>query len=799
MQNMNVGWPLFHRRSAAQVHPYLGDGTPLCSRQRLKYVARCAAVLVCAIFALAAEPAAAEDCSQYPNGILDGFTGTPAPSQLYIDRNCTIRNYPNGFSTNVSFSTQPGQTNERWLVIFDNVAHTGQMACNAVAGHRIWFVNGSSTGIHANCQNLLIPVEKIDKQNPAGQTSASIGVPFKYKLTSPVLFAPGTGTVINYAGSVNDLHSVTLVDDLNATGVALTYIGHTAMWLSSGAPVPHTFTNVGGVLTFDNFPIIPAGEQIIIELEVVLANNSPLNVIGKQFVNTAKWDFGRLIEGIFYEPLPGEWGISPPLTIGGPDLVVTKTGPATIGRTLNLGEWGQFAIDVRNSGLGDAWNATIVDRLPHGATGGMCNVTPQILSARVFQADGVTPVAGKGALAAGTDFSLTYAPAPNCQLTLNMLTPAAMIGPNERLIVSYRTQLDADSEDGATLTNVAGATQWFNGSSNNANRVNFVRTLTDGTVGVLDFQDAHTVTVALRGYFFEKTVIDLTTGANPATSAAPGDTLRYTLRLQTTDGPVSNVSFHDDLGLMNPLAVLVPGSLTLVAGTIPAGVDTSNTNPNGGTNGAGILDLRNLSLPAASEVSIQFDVRLVSALPNATVVTNQAQLLAGSTKLADSDDPNVNGQSDPSVAGDEDPTRVQIRSVAYFDIDKISADLDGDPAMLLAGETTAVHDHRQEHRHQQRDGRDAARRGARKHDLRRGQHDVERQRRAGCRRRRFTVEFGHRVVGTGEPDAWRDARGRIGNDLQRRNGFVRSADRRRRARRYRGLEPGFRQRHRRRR
>ena len=360
-----------------------------------------------------------------------------------------------------------------------------------------------------------------------------------------------------------------------------------------------------------------------------MLDNSPLNVIGTQFINTAKWDFGRLIDGIFYEPLPGEWGISPPLTIAGPDLVVTKTGPATIGRTLNLGEWGQFAIDIRNSGLGDAWNTTIVDRLPHGATGGMCNVTPQILSARVFQADGVTPVAGKGALAAGTDFSLTYAPAPNCQLTLNMLTPAAMIGPNERLIVSYRTQLDADSEDGATLTNVAGATQWFNGSSNNAGRVSFVRTLTDGTVGVLDFQDAHTVTVALRGYFFEKTVINLTTGANPATSATPGDTLRYTLRLQTTDGPVSNVSFHDDLGVMNPLAVFVPGSLTLVAGTIPAGVDTSNTNPNGGTNGAGILDLRNLSLPAASEVTIQFDVRLVSAHTRTrTVVTNQAQLSA---------------------------------------------------------------------------------------------------------------------------------------------------------------------------
>src|SRR5262249_37760696 len=141
-------------------------------------------IQLCALVLLfgAAFAAHADNCSDYPGGILDGFAGTPAPSQLNIDQNCTIRNYPNGFSTNISFNTQPGQTDERWLVIFDNVMHTGQMSCDAVQGHHIWFTNGSSTGIHANCQNLFIPVEKIDKQDPAGQTTAAIGVPFTYKL-----------------------------------------------------------------------------------------------------------------------------------------------------------------------------------------------------------------------------------------------------------------------------------------------------------------------------------------------------------------------------------------------------------------------------------------------------------------------------------------------------------------------------------------------------------------------------------------------------------------------------------------
>jgi len=411
------------------------------------------ALLLCSLVLLlgAALPAQAENCSDFPNGVLDGFAGDIAPSQIFIDSDCTIRNYPasNPLGTNFSFKTQPGQTDERWLVVFDNVFHTGQMACNSVAGHIIWFTNGSSTQIQDDCQNLLIPVEKIDKQNPAGQTTAAIGVPFTYTLTMPVLFDPATGTVINNFGSPNDLHSIRLTDNLNETGADLTYVSHVAYWESSGAPVAHTFSNIGGLLTFENFVIVPAGEQIIIELTVVL-DASPANVVGTQFINTGKWDFGRLIDGVFYNPLPGEWGITPPLTIAAPELVFTKTGPAT----LNLGAAGDFTLDIQNSGTTGAWNATIVDRLPDGASGGMCDATPSVQSAQVFAADGVTPVPGKGPLSAG-DYSLSYLGAPTCELTLSMVSSEAAIGPGERLIISYRTQLDADTQDGISLTNVA--------------------------------------------------------------------------------------------------------------------------------------------------------------------------------------------------------------------------------------------------------------------------------------------------------------------------------------------------------
>jgi uncharacterized repeat protein (TIGR01451 family) len=646
-------------------HSRSGDNR--CSRLWVRLAAGLA--LLCASFAANAQ---AVNCSDFPNNTIDGNL-VASPTNVNVDVDCTIRNFEQGvnpFTANISFYTAPGQTDFRKLLIFDNVYHTGQMSCAVVLNHRIWFVNGASTSVQERCQNLLIPVEKIDKQNPPGD-AATVGVPFTYTLLIPVLFDPaadGSGNatgVIDFTGSLNDLHSIVITDDLNETGVDLTYVGHTVTWRDSGAAVAHTFANAGGLLTFtiDSNLVIPATEQILIELEVVL-DNTPVNSVGTQFINTARWEFGRLIDGIFYEPLPGESGISPPITIGGPDVVMTKTGPASLNRTLNLGEWGVFGLDMYNSGLSDAFDLTILDQLPDGPTGGMCDVAPQILSAQVFASDGTTAVPGKGPLIEGVDYSSSYTGAPNCELNLNMLSSAAVIGAGERLVISYQTQLDPDSQNGVLLTNIAGVTQWYNGDASNVDRIGYSRTLTDGTPGTLDHEDEHTVEVGLFGWFFEKTVENLTAGVSPAITAAPGDTLRYSIRLQTTDGPLANFRFYDDLGSMNGTAVFEPGTLSLVPATIPAGANTSFTDPNGGTNATGVVDIRNLDLPAFSDVTIQFDVTLQSGILDGTIVTNQSDLMSDAgAVLAVSDDPNVNGQADSSIDGDEDPTRVWIEGV----------------------------------------------------------------------------------------------------------------------------------------
>ena len=97
---------------------------------------------------------------------------------------------------------------------------------------------------------------------------------------------------------------------------------------------------------------------------------------------------------------------------------------------------------MQNIGVAAAFDVTLVDRLPDGPTGGMCDTTPQVLSARVFAADGVTPVPGKGPLVQGTDYSLAYNGAA-CELTFNTLTAASVIGVGERLIdhVSHAARL----------------------------------------------------------------------------------------------------------------------------------------------------------------------------------------------------------------------------------------------------------------------------------------------------------------------------------------------------------------------
>ncbi len=357
----------------------------------------------------------------------------------------------------------------------------------------------------------------------------------------------------------------------------------------------------------------------------------------------------------------------PPIPPGTPTLTLDKSGPAT----MNPAEYGNFALDVRNVGTVDAFNATLLDRLPNSPTGGMCDTTPQITSARVFAADGVTPVPGKGALVEGTDYSLAY-DGGACELTLTTLTSSSVIGVGERLIVAYRTQLDSGTQYGAPLTNVAGATQWYNAVATNPGRTAYTRTLTNGTVGVVDHEDAHTVTIVPLLYADKAAALQV--DARSPGIVDPGDVLRYTIRVYNNGTlPITQAVLRDS----------VPVNTTYVADTMTlngqpvgrpdggvsplvAGIDVSSAGAAAGT------------LAPGQSAIVTLDLRVNDGVAPGTIISNQA--VVDTAEL-----PNLLTDGDGNPATGPEPTVVVVGNLQEVRITKAVSVVGGGPA--LAGAT----------------------------------------------------------------------------------------------------------------
>jgi fimbrial isopeptide formation D2 family protein/uncharacterized repeat protein (TIGR01451 family) len=435
------------------------------------------------------------------------------------------------------------------------------------------------------------------------QATATIGERFTYQITVPA------------AKQATALNDVRILDNLNTSAADITFVSVTK--ISGSQPwVPGNTSGDTKNIVIEDSAIgidIPADEQIVIEITVVL-DDSVTNINGLQFNNTADYTYG-------VTQLPGLPNTSGNMIIVGPDVVtLIKTGPVN----MSVGTPETFTLNVHNAGTATAWDLTITDILPNLVTGGMCDIAPTNITAQIFHADGVTPVSA--VLVQGTDYISSFSGAPACSLTLTMQTAAAAINVNERLIVNYEAALDVDNAGGTVLTNVAAATEWFGGDTAGAGATGSIHTytgaLTDGTVTTLDEEDAHNVNVQTPVLIFRKTVVNATTLQDPGTDAQPGETLRYTLYVENiSPTPLLDFSLLDDLDALNAPALIVPGSLNIISA--PAGADTSNTDPNGGVNGSGLLDVRNLSLDADGGVDIVevvFEVTLVPVITGGTVL-----------------------------------------------------------------------------------------------------------------------------------------------------------------------------------
>ena len=632
-------------------------------------------------------------CSEF-GGVVDGnnpatLAAVKAASTFGVDTNCTIKNFPEsvgGFPiTNINFNFPQQQS---YYIAFLDVFYYGNMSCNDPTQSDFWiyWAPGGYNNISPSCQAFMVPVDAVKKENPPAQTTAAVGVPFTYTITVPLLGKLDATGTFQYMANADDatVTNVVIPDDLTATGAALSYVSNAAYLvnpatgaktpLNGGAPLAlgasgSWLTNHPGVLSdatkhlvfsYEYNPALaslPAGYNLEIDVTVVLDNN-PVNVnlAGAQFSNTAKMWFNKPINTTSMVDLQAWPGTTPPMTVVEPNLTLTKTGSAS---TVNMDSQVRYTLNVQNTGGSDAWNATITDHIPAGMSG----VSPAgTVSAQILASDGVTPVSAP--LVNGSDFTLTFSGGSGSPglFTLTLLD-TVKIAPTQRLVVTYQAQVDSTGVgSGTSLTNIAGATRWFSANSGYAGRREYDRTITDGTPGTLDFQDAYTVTAALAGYYFQKTVRDLTTGATPASAAFPGDRLRYTLLLQNfTWPPLNGVTITDTL----PAGLRSISNVTVT----PSGGSTSVTQPSGGTPGS--ITVSGLTLPGGattnSQIQIEFDATLDSTLVNGTVVSNQANVTGTDNTTTPatvwsgpSDDPYLSGTVLLGSGGD--PTRVTIQA-----------------------------------------------------------------------------------------------------------------------------------------
>ncbi|MEX2963685.1 isopeptide-forming domain-containing fimbrial protein [Microbulbifer sp. TYP-18] len=504
------------------------------------------------------------------------------------------------------------------------------------------------------------------------QSSAAIGEPFNYRITIPETPQPTA------------LHDVSVLMDLGASAGELEFVG--AARVSGGNPFTPQNTGSATALviadTGDGIDV-PAGQQVVMDVTLRLRDSNPPNLDGLTFTNSASYRYNYDNDNPAAGQGTGAGNTTPAMRVVEPTAItLTKSGPASVQSGLS----GRFTLDLHNIGTGPAWDMHVSDRLPDNSPGGMCATPPDNFAAQI------TDGAGNGiaTLAEGTDFDVAFDPA-SCTLSLTTRGAAAMLAADHHLLLSYDAYLDADTRDGDTLTNIAGVTLWHSWDSTMPEVRQYTRPApTDGTPGVLDHEDAFTVSASVPRVTFYKTVENITRGDNPANLASPAEVLRYTLTLANLSGvAVSGIAITDDLGRLNSLPLFRSGSLQLIS--VPAGADSSGTSATGGTHGSGLLQVNSLDLAAAGSagdsLQLVYEVTLADVIDSGTQVLNQAQAQLPGQLLRDSDDPNINGVDDPDLAGDEDPTRVVIESGPLLLVHKTSADLTGDPDLLMVGDT----------------------------------------------------------------------------------------------------------------
>jgi len=507
--------------------------------------------------------------------------------------------------------------------------------------------------------NPVLPVE-----SPLG---VSIGQPFDYAITVPLV-------PLN-----TSLYDIRILDDLTAIpGTDLVFVDVTNTVgvfnpINTGTPFNLVIEDITNGI--DTAPMQNAAVAL-----TVMLRNTPNNVSGNTFMNTANYTFNS-VNGVIATQGLGMPDTTLALMIVEPVLEITKMGPPAPS-LVRFDVPIAYTLTVENTGNGPAYDTTITDLLPlvpdnAPLTGGTCNRLPENVTVQILKDDD-TLVAS---LVQDTDFVVVHTPAPTCTLAITTTTPLAVIQYDEKMLITYNTYLDIDSQNGALLTNTASVTQYFSQDTPTGVVMGEIRQYVNDLASPLD-ESQYTVTVEAPDLLITKVPYNVTTAASGA-AADPGDVLRYTITMQN-NGPVAAVDFSlsDIPDALNP----PPGYFdfaTLANVVVPVGA-AFTLDPITGTLNVTGLNLAPLGSVDAmgnptDSLTIEFEIQLIPVINSGTVVFNQGNAsVTGFSPLP---------TDDPAIVGAANPTETLIDAAPAFLVSKTSADLTGDPAVLMQGDT----------------------------------------------------------------------------------------------------------------
>jgi len=511
----------------------------------------------------------------------------------------------------------------------------------------------------------------LDKLNPVlppeSPLGVSIGQPFDYTITVPEV-------PLN-----TSLYDIRILDDLTAIpGTDLVFVDVTNIVgvfnpINTGTPFNLVIEDV--INGIDTAPM----QNAAIALTVML-RNTPNNVSGDTFMNTADYTFNSVKGNNLTQGL-GMPDTTLALMVVEPVLEITKMGPPPPS-LVRFDVPIPYTLTVENTGNGPAYDTTITDLLPlvpdnPPLTGGTCNRLPENVTVQILKDDDTLVTD----LVQDTDFVVVHTPAPTCTLAITTTSPLAVIQYDEKMLITYNTYLDIDSQNGALLTNTASVTQYFSQDTPAGVVVGEIRQYVNDPNSPLD-ESQYTVTVEAPDLLITKVPYNVTTAASGA-AADPGDVLRYTIMFQN-NGPVATgpFSLSDIPDGLNP----PPGYFdfaTLANVVVPAGAAFALDPITGTLNVTGLNleplgSVDGLGNPTDS-LTVEFEIQLIPVINSGTVVLNQGNAsVTGFSPLP---------TDDPAIVGVANPTETLIDAAPAFLVNKTSEDLTGDPAVLMQGDT----------------------------------------------------------------------------------------------------------------